>query len=86
MNMYYTFNQNYNFHPYMIEDILSILKQYNPVQIAIDNKVCWDSKYDTETYDNALKEFYHKQAAELWISTIDDNHSIIKISTWETDS
>lgn len=86
MNMYYTFNQNYNFRPYTIEDILPIIKQYNPVQIAIDDKVCWDSNYDTETCDKALVKFLTRQVAELWISTIDDNHSIIKLSTWECDN
>jgi len=82
-NMYYTFNQKYDFHPYTIGDIFPIFMQYNPVQISIDDKVCWDSKYATETCDKALVKFLTKQVSELWISTIDDNHSIIKITTWE---
>ena len=87
-NMYYTFNQKYNFRPYTVKDIAKIIAQYNPVQLVIDDNWEWDNKYNSdEAYDKVIEKFSDKNVAELWVSTLDDNnHSLIKITTWENDN
>lgn len=86
-NTYYTFDHKYGFHPYTIKDISLMIAQYNPVQLVIDDKFIWDDKYnDSESYNKAIEEFADKRVKELWISTIDDDHSVIKITTWENDN
>lgn len=87
-NMYYTFDYKYGFHPYTIKDISSMIAQYNPVQLVIDDNFIWDDKYnDSESYNKAIEEFADKQVKELWISFTNDNKdSLIKITTWEHDN
>ena len=87
MNMYYTFSQADRGRSYTIKDIASIILGHNPVQLVINDKCVWDDKYDdNEAYDKAIETFSDHVVKELWISIVEDHHSIVKITTQENNN
>ena len=87
MNMYYTFSPERALEPCTMKDVERILLGHNPVQLVIDDKCVWDDKYDDiESYNKVMTENADKLVKDLWISIIEEHHSIVKISTWENDN
>lgn len=84
MNMYYTFSPERALEPCTMRDIERIILEYNPIQLNINNKIVWDDKYDDlEAYDKIMSENADKLVKDLWISIVEEHHSIVKITTWE---
>ena len=84
MGSYYKFNPEYALEPCTVQDIARILLEHNPIQLNINNKIIWDDKYDDlEAYNKIMVENADKIVSELWITTVEHHHSLVKLTTWE---
>lgn len=87
VNSYYTFSKKPTGTNYTIKDIEPILLKNCPVQLTINNKVVWDDKYnDCDDYDMVIATYANHEVLELWLSTVDHHHSLVKITTRENNN
>lgn len=87
MNMYYTFSPDHSGNPHTIKSIEPIILEYNPVQLVINDLCIWDDKYDDlDAYISAIERYANYIVKELWISVVEEHHSIVKINTQENDN